>query len=47
MLMPWAVGQVAERTGLRTALGVGVFNGVMIFVLQAVIARRLAHSRPS
>jgi fucose permease len=41
MLMPWTVGQVAEQTGLRAALGVAVFNGVMIFVLQAVIARRL------
>jgi fucose permease len=47
MLMPWTVGQLAEQTGLRAALGIAVFNGVMICVIQAVIARRLSHSRPA
>ncbi|MGE5647928.1 MAG: MFS transporter [Acidobacteriota bacterium] len=42
MLMPWTVGQIAEQTSLRAALGVSAFCGIMICVLQAVIARRIA-----
>jgi len=44
MTVPWMVGQIAARTGLRTALVLPVFCGVMICVLQALIARRLGRS---
>ena len=41
MIMPWAVGQLAQAHGLRPALLVAAANALAIFALQMLIARRL------
>jgi fucose permease len=38
MTLPWAVGQIAQAHGLRTALAIVTGDCVMIFLLQVVIA---------
>jgi len=38
MALPWAVGQIAQADGLRTALAVVTGGCIMIFVLQMVIS---------
>jgi fucose permease len=40
MLMPWAMGQLAEAYGLRSALVLAVANSLMIFLLQLILRRR-------
>ena len=39
MALPWSVGQIAARNGLRWGLGLPIFNAVMIFILQTRIMR--------
>ncbi len=42
MTLPWAVGQLAEASSLRAALGISCGGAMAIFLLQALIGRRLA-----
>jgi fucose permease len=41
MILPWAVGQLAEAHGLRWALAIVIGNCIMIFLLQLVISARM------
>jgi len=41
MLVPWSAGRIAAGSGIRGALALAAFGGLMISVLQALIARRL------
>lgn len=40
MVMPWAVGQLAQAHGLRSALAIVIGNCAMIFLLQLAISAR-------
>jgi MFS transporter, FHS family, glucose/mannose:H+ symporter len=40
MTLPWAVGQIAARWGLRSGLALPVVNAAMIFILQTRIMRK-------
>ncbi|HEX7296968.1 MAG TPA: MFS transporter [Pyrinomonadaceae bacterium] len=40
MILPWAVGQVADAYGLRLGLAIGTFNSGMILLLQLILWKK-------
>jgi len=40
MILPWAVGQLADAYGLRLGLGIAALNAGMIFLLQLVLLKK-------
>lgn len=47
MTMPWAVGQLANRYGLRSALILAVTNSLTIFLIQLAVGRATARRAPT